>query len=37
MRPNGLMLHIADLKPTVAHYQELSLRLPEVVTAALTP
>ena len=37
MRPQGLMLHVADLKPTAASYEQLSHMLPQVVTAALTP
>ena len=36
MRPNGLMLHCANLKPIPAHHEQLAQMLPQLVTAALT-
>ena len=37
MRPNGLMMHHAALKPTPADYERMTQLLPQAVTAALTP
>ena len=37
MRPNGLMMHYAQMRPIVQHYEQLTELLPKVVIAALTP
>lgn len=36
LRPNGMMMHYADMKPNVAHYEQLTQLMPQAVMAALT-
>ena len=37
MRPGGLVVHSAGYKPIAEHYQQLSVSIRQIVTAALNP